>query len=573
LQGEGLKQDSSDPSGELHQQVLEFCRHISGSAQITAISLLDNYSTGTSSVKATLEAVLVIRDFQPRLMSYVKIVGGRSIIFFAVDQWIFERDVDRGFLGEALAGTLIFPHTALYGKEYLRTQEILLKKRLILELLENLVLSFPELSYRLHIKPKYFMYEVMLNRVRIFPPLAYGLSNFMNGVAPEKEVELVFRGYMEALKQLEKEKKVILSKGYVSIPKKFVAESKNPKVRLTNISKTAPRTLFTSVLAAFPQFLNFFSQNAEALLKLQKFPVKREADLTRHFVDPQKYVFVPTAEGLVSLADRLDVEAFTRKMLLNGEKAKIEVEPVGGVLNDVYLIKAYPDGVEKKVLVKRFKDWSGFKWFPLSLWSFGARNFAVLGRSRLEKECALSEFLRCEGINVPKILHVSHNERLVFMEYIEGEDLSSAIKRIATATGREKAEEDLAKIERVGEVFAQVHSLNVTLGDTKPENVIVDPNGKIYLLDFEQASHNGDKAWDVAVFLYYSGHYLQPLYSNGKAESIARSFISGYLKGGGDVNAVKKAGNSKYTRVFSVFTMPSIILAMSNVCKKTEATR
>ncbi len=567
-----MNQDPSGTSDEL-PQILEFCRHVAGSAQITAVSLLDNYSTGASSIKAASETVLVIRDFQPRLMSYVKILGGRSIIFFAVDQWVFERDVDRGFLGEALAGTLIFPHTPLVGKEYLRTQEILLKKRLILELLENLVLSFPELSHSLHIKPKYFMYEVMLNRVRIFPPLTYGISNFMNSVAPKKEIESVFRGYMEALKQLEKEKKIIISQGYVMIPKKFVAKSKNPKVRLTNISKNAPRTLFTSVFAAFPQLLNFFSQNTEALLKFQKFTVKREADLTRRFVDPQKYVFVPTAEGLVSLADRLSIEAFARKMLLNGAKAKIDVEPVGGVLNDVYLIRAYPNGVEKKVLVKRFKDWSSFKWFPLSLWSFGTRTFAVLGRYRLEKECAISEFLRCEGFNVPKILHVSHNERLVFMDYIEGENLSSAIKRIAAAKSREKAEKDLAKIERVGEVLARVHSLNVTLGDTKPENVIFDLDDKVYLLDFEQASHDGDKAWDVAVFLYYSGHYLQPMYSNGKAEAIAKAFVSGYLKGGGEVNTIKKAGNAKYRRIFSVFTMPSIMLAMSNVCRKTEARR
>jgi len=154
-----LNQESSGPRSELQQQVLEFCRHIAGSAQITAISLLGNCSTGTASLKATLETVLVIHDFQPRLMSYVKIVDGRSVIFFAVDQWVFERDVDRGFLGEALAGTLIFPHTTLVGKEYLLKQEVLLKKRLILELLENLVLSFPELAHQLHIKPKYFMYE------------------------------------------------------------------------------------------------------------------------------------------------------------------------------------------------------------------------------------------------------------------------------------------------------------------------------------------------------------------------------------------------------------------------------
>jgi hypothetical protein len=92
------------------------------------------------------------------------------------------------------------------------------------------------------------------------------------------------------------------------------------------------------------------------------------------------------------------------------------------------------------------------------------------------------------------------------------------------------------------------------------------------LLDFEQASRDGDRAWDVAEFLYYSGHYL-PLYSNGKAEPIARAFISGYLKAGGDVNIIKKAGTSRYTRVFSIFTLPSVILAISNICRKTEALR
>ena len=143
-------------------------------------------------------------------------------------------------------------------------------------------------------------------------------------------------------------------------------------------------------------------------------------------------------------------------------------------------------------------------------------------------------------------------------------------KSLAETKTREKSEKDLAKIEKVGEVFAQVHSLNVTLGDTKPENVILDPDDNVYLLDFEQASHDGDKAWDVAVFLYYSGHYLQPLRSSGKAESIVRAFASGYLKGGGDVAAIKKAGNSKYTRIFSVFTMPSVILAISNACRKVE---
>jgi Kae1-associated kinase Bud32 len=356
------------------------------------------------------------------------------------------------------------------------------------------------------------------------------------------------------------------------IPQKLVVESKKPKVRFMNVSKNASRAIFTSLFGVFPQLLNFFSQNAETFLKFQKLTGKRGVYSARGFVDPQKYVFVPTAEGLVSLADRVDIEAFARKMLLDGENVKIEFERVGGVLNDVYLIRAYSNGTEKKVLVKRFKDWSGFKWFPLTMWSLGAQTFAILGRSRLERECAMSELLRCEGFNIPKILRVSHSERLVFMEYIEGENLSNVIKRIATLKGKEKTEKDLNQIMRAGETLAQVHSLNVALGDTKPENVIIDPKNRIYLIDFEQASRDGDRAWDVAEFLYYSGHYIQ-LYGNSKAESIAKAFLSGYLKAGGDINTIKKAGTPKYTRVFSIFTLPSIIFAMSNSCRKIEALR
>jgi tRNA A-37 threonylcarbamoyl transferase component Bud32 len=565
-----LTQELNGISGSLQKQIIEFGRHIAGSAEITAISLFDNYSIGITSTRATLEIVLVIHDFQPRLMSYLKILDGRAVIFFAVDQWIFERDAERGFLGEAFAGTLVFPYTAIIGKNYLHEHEIILKKRLILESLENLILSFPELSYRIYIKPQYFMHEVILNRVRVFPPLAYSLSN-INGAVSRKDFVPVLQGYNEALKHLEAEKKVIISDGYVMIPKKFVDASQNPRVRFINMSKNAPRTLFTSFFKAFPQLMNSFSQNSEIFLNLQRLMIKKDAYPPRDFIDPQKYVFVPTSKGLVSLADRVSIQVFARKVLLNGEKGAIKFEPVGGVLNDVYLIKAYPNGVEQKVLVKRFKDWSGFKWFPLSMWSFGARSFAVLGRYRLGKECAISELLRCEGFNVPKILHVSHNERLVFMEFIEGEDLSNGIKRIASSNGTGTIKKELSDIRQVGEIFARVHKSNVALGDTKPENVMVTPEGKIYLLDFEQASHTGDKAWDVAEFLYFSGHYLQPLSSAGKAEAIANSFISGYLKGGGDVNIIRKAGASKYTRVFSIFTVPSVILAMSNACKKAAA--
>jgi Kae1-associated kinase Bud32 len=296
----------------------------------------------------------------------------------------------------------------------------------------------------------------------------------------------------------------------------------------------------------------------------------RQPDPNCRFVDPQKYVFFQTSEGLISLADKIDIKGFVEKILLKGQTDNIDVKHLGGMLNDVYVIEAHVSGVETKVLAKRFKDWSGFKWAPLTLWSFGAKSFSVSGQARLAKECAISEILRSKGFNVPKILHVSNAERIVFMEFIDGENLSEAIKRIATSTDPELLDDVLDKVGKVGEIFAKIHSNNVSLGDTKPDNVLVKQDGTIFLIDFEQGAQNGDKAWDIAVFLYYSGHYLQGSHTKNKPESVTKAFIAGYLKGGGNVDNVKEAGEPKYTRIFSIFTQPPILRAISDTCKKTE---
>ena len=560
-----LKTESVDETCELSGQILDFCRHIAGQSQIVAIALVDNYSIRSPNERIMHEVMLVIHEFQPRLMSYLKTVNNKTILVFAVDQWIFERDIDRGFLGEAIASKLIFPHQVLAGDAYLHGREVALKKRLILELMENLALGFPELVSRMQILPQYFMYEVVSNRIRVFPLLAYDAAGLTDCLVGNEQQALT--SYNEALQQLELEGKIAKTNSYISLTKEFLSQCQKPAIRILNLAKNAPRTLFSSMFGVLPQLMNIVSQNTEDFLRSQKVNWTRQFEPGCAFVDPQKYVFFPTVDGLVSLAEKIDIKGYVTKMGLMEQSSDVSIEPVGGVLNDVYLINAAGDGDAKKVLAKRFKDWSGFKWFPLTLWSFGARSFSVSGQARLAKECATSELLRSKGFNVPKILHVSNAERLVFMEYIEGENLSQAVKRIASADAAAPMNSDLELISRVGTIMAQVHAHNVSLGDTKPDNVLIKRDGTIFLIDFEQATQGGDKAWDIAVFLYYCGHYLQPFYSNIKAEAIAKAFIAGYLKEGGNLDDIHKAGSSKYQRVFSIFTMPPIMLSISNVCK------
>lgn len=544
---------------------MSFSRHIAGSSRIAAACLCSNYSSLSTS-RTAAQVLLVIEDFQPRLMNYVKALGVSSLVVLAVDKWVFERDVDRGLLGEALAGGLIFPYKPMVNGGYLYLQEIMLKRRLILELLQSLVLDFPELSYEFYIKPEYFMFETWLTRARLFPPM---LDSLFNLVKEEEGLQQTLGGFLDALKKLEEDGSIRLSEGYVKISKEFVDKARTRKVRFASLLKTGHRALFASLLGMLPQMLNVLSQNTESLFSFQRI-LKEGAGAGMPIDDPKNLVYVKTASGLVPLANRMDIGAFARKVLRADGSAQIKVASIGGILNDVYLVSVSIDGKEKRVVVKRFRDWSNFKWFPLTLWSVGTRTFAVLGSSRLERECAINRLLHSEGFAVPELLYVSPNERLVFMEYVVGEDLSNAVRRIAVSKNDSELKKDFELIAKVGNLFAKVHALSVSLGDTKPENILVDRKGELYLTDLEQAGRNGDRAWDVAEFLYYSGHYISPFADARRVELMAKAFIAGYLQAGGNIKTVENAGKAKYTKVFSVFTFPHVMLILSNACRKAE---
>jgi len=557
------------PNPQLTEEVLGFCRHVAGSSHLVAACARSDYASPLPTTKTVLQVLVILRGFQPRLMNYVKVLGASYVTVSAADKWVFERDVDKGLLGEALAGALTFPYATLVNEPYLHSQEVRLKKRLAAELLQSLVMNFPELSYELHIKPEYFMYETLLMRGRLFPPTMYALTSLLGKKECEIGLECSLQGFVEALKQLEEDSIVYHSKGYVRISKKFVDDSRSRRVRFTDLFKTGQRALFTSLLGLFPQIMNALSQNRELFSGIQK-AFGEDSRIWQRFEDPENYVYVPTATGLVPLASRLDIEAVARKVFSADANAHVMVENMGGILNDVYLVKTFAGGKPRKAVVKRFRDWSNFKWFPLTLWSVGTRTFAVSGSARLERECAISRLLDSNGFAVPKVLHVSPGDRLIVMEYFEGEDVGRVVKQVASSTNSDEIAEDLDVVARIGKTLAGVHALGIALGDTKPENVLIGKEGQICLMDFEQASRNGDAVWDLAEFLYYSGHNISPFVEPRRLEKFAETFIRGYLEGGGNVATVKKAGSPKYTKVFSVFTFPHIMFILSSVCRKAD---
>jgi hypothetical protein len=65
------------------------------------------------------------------------------------------------------------------------------------------------------------------------------------------------------------------------------------------------------------------------------------------------------------------------------------------------------------------------------------------------------------------------------------------------------------------------------------------------------------------------GHYVPTLASAEAVEELAKAFLEGYLEAGAKAENVRKAASPKYTKVFSIFTQPHVMLTLSNLCRRT----
>jgi len=558
----------SQLSKRLRTQIINACRSTVGPCQIAAACIVGDHASRPADSTAVLEALLVVHGFPARLMSYFKSLGNTSLIILAVDKWVFENDIEKGLLGEAVGGRLAFPYVSLENQAYLYTQELKLKERLIRENLESLILNYPELSHSFHIAPEFFMYETMASRARLFPPMIHSILNLMADDVRDRNIRLIMNGYLEVLEDLEnKGVLTVTENGHIKIGEMFEKRRRRKTMRFINAFKTARKVLLTSALGTVSRTLALLSRNRSQFDSNEL----GNSCLTRRITDPHDYVRIPTARGLAPLSDRTDIKAFATELLASQREATVDIERIGGILNDVYLVKLSHGGRQDRIVVKSFRDWTSLKWFPVSLWAVGTKTFAVLGNSRLERECAINHLLSTRGFTVPRILYVSHGRRLVFMDYVTGEKLSRIIKKILKSPAISEESVDLEVIGRFGRELAEVHSAGIALGDTKPENAMVlGKNRGIMLMDFEQASRSGDKAWDIAEFTYYSGHYASPLGGTRSIDSMTKAFIQGYVCAGGEIKLIRKAGTPKYAKVFSVVTLPHIILTVSNLCKNAK---
>jgi tRNA A-37 threonylcarbamoyl transferase component Bud32 len=552
------------------RELLKLCKDVSGSQEIYAACFHGPRVYDHADEESNIDVLLVVREYRPKMAAFTEKTNDACLSIIAVDQQIFEGDVKQGDFGESVAEAIVFPYHSWINGDYLEEMEVRIKRRYALELLRNIVLKYPELSSELLIRPEYFMYEVLRRMTKLFPSLKPGFSSIFRKKVRKRNISLIMRGFNRALAELEKDKYIVISDGYIRMDEKLIETTKNQRKKLTDIMTSVRK-------AVLPYTRSFFSKVMIGFLRNQRFSIRSSSQdtkwkLPKAIEDAERFLLAPTPLGPIPLSDKTSIEGFVRKTVPSGETFEIEIRKLGGVLNSVFLLDIQKRNKTQKVVVKRFEDWLGFKWLPLALWTVGTQSFAVLGDRRLQREYSVNQFLGRHGFRVPQILYMSIKERMIFEEFVEGEKLNDIIKRLIGSSS-ENATSLGEIIEDVGKEIAKAHTLGVSFGDCKPENILYTDERRICFLDLEQATRNGNKTWDLAEFLYYSGHYFPPLNSDSAAKVIARSFINGYQAAGGSKETVRLVASAKYTKVFSIFTMPHIILAMANICREMGTDR
>ncbi len=460
--------------------------------------------------KKTPEVHVIINRFKQG----VKVLRSGGYRIYLIDVKAFEEDVVNSVYGEMLAHKLLTPFQPIRGENFLRRLEKTYKKEVIIQLLKDLVSEHKLASANLMIDKRYFLYEKVRRLVEVFPlfkaALVEGLENDVG----------VVEGFEAAAAQLIEEDLLTRQNGYYMLN-----------------METVKRFMKIPVLSGVEQLRRINILKTSKVFSVLVFDLALSlATPSTPLPDPDQYIYVKTARGLQPLSKQLDIVDFVKEFY-GGVEAR--VKRVGGLFNSTYVIEA--DSI--KLFAKRYLSWTDVKWIATRIWTAWVKDFSINPSTRMAKEIYFLNQLHNLGFNTPEIIHVNWNDKILYTSFIEGYNpLTAWLNKMAGKRGFAK---------QVGMVLAQIHEKGVRLGDCKPENFIKSVDDKIYVTDVEQASTDGDPAWDLMELLFYPGHYLEA----GEAALFAADVVEGYAKVG-ELETVKKSLRPSYVRTMALWTPP-----------------
>ena len=526
---------------------------LAGHAEPVAVCAYGPGVFGKVGASSGEDFLVLCEGYANGLRAQLRMFDRRQARFLLVDRTLAESDVEKGTLGDYLTEQFLYPHKALVNREYLDILALKARVRVTREEARDLVLEFGEMCRGLVATPEFFGLSRMRKLARVFVPslasylrlfeepvrgpnLAFLRQSFKTAVGATGGEELVFDGDYVALNDAAVDR--------------WLRDRMSEQV--VNVFRQSQRAFYSYLtkgraLYLSPELL------ARELLSPLKLALDQELD-QRKPEDPKNFLYLRTSEGLVAVTEKVSLDEVIRSLKL---PEPVTITPLAGVLNEVTLVTAG----KEQLVVKKFTDWHGFKWFTLNLFSLGSKLFAVSGRARMTNEYGMNRYLAKRGVKVPGIVYLSVNQRILVERYLNGVTLSESLKKAVTQQNLNASQTRL--FESVGETLAGIHHVGVSVGDSKPENFVIQGDD-IFTVDLEQAGKRADFAWDIAELLFYTGHYFTRPVPQPALKELVEAFVKGYLRIGA-VEELRKAAAVKHAKAFSVWTSPQAILEISRI--------
>jgi hypothetical protein len=187
---------------------------------------------------------------------------------------------------------------------------------------------------------------------------------------------------------------------------------------------------------------------------------------------------------------------------------------------DRLLFGSVPLQVKDRCIVARYEDEARSLVVKRNVWGGLARTLRMSWRESSARRCAwLGNYLSERGIPTPRPrAWVEHRlgplkyRSYLFTDFIEGTSLYRFVR-----SGRASADvlEELAR--QVADIWQRFVEIGATHGDLKPENFIVDPDLRVWILDLERVRVDGIARLkgqrpiaDVETFLHIRSWHQQP---------------------------------------------------------------
>lgn len=480
------------------------------------------------------QLLLVFENSYPLRVQRERHLQMDLLTIFVGEQELLE-DCSEEKLGGSAAGTFLLPYTSIISADFLQEAEVIFKRHVILEALQNLILEHKLASARLLIDPKFFLYDKLKRLSTVYPPIRPYIEASLKG-SLKRFLKNTLQGFEKALDLLVEEGVVIRKGEGYSPTEKFMKEILSKKTIYTKFSSELEHAfrLYLSTGLSSPLDSIKDLRLDPSMLKPVKIP------------EPSGMIRIETSLGPQPLFIDLGIKQFI-EMIYGVKGDEVELRKTAGVLNSAYVARFKLDDEELNIFVKKYLNWTDFKWFVAWLWAVGVKNFSLLASFRLSNEIYFANKLLELGFNVPEILHVNWPKKMLFRKFVEGRNFVNIL------TSSIKVEELKEKSRRVGQLLGRLHQNGISMGDCNPFNIIFSSDGEIYLVDLEQCSYEGPFSWDLTEMLFYACHYLNV----DLAEKFGCSLVEGYLEEG-RVEDVMESMDPKYSRIFFPLTPPWI---------------